>query len=250
MTTTSASRVPVGASRKPSSPAGRGVGGRRARTSFDACLGVVAERRHHARVAVVAHEGGGAERLGELRDERHARPLEPVQHGEPAGAVERAEAARARQPLEREQRGAQRDPVARRRGGEPVVERGRGVGRGDRRERRLGRRGGVGERREDRRLARRDDRERGAARRVALWRASSQRLQQPLLLRARERRHRGPRRLAVARLDRRRDRVVAQLAGPLDDRAEEVEPLRGRRRGSSSRSARTPGCPRPRSRSP
>ena len=38
--------------------------------------GVVAERRHHPRVAVVAHDGGRAQRLGELRHERDARALQ------------------------------------------------------------------------------------------------------------------------------------------------------------------------------
>jgi hypothetical protein len=130
-------------------------------------LRVVAERCHHAGVAVVAHDGRGPQRLGELRYEREPRALQPAQDCEPARAIERPEAAPAGEPLEREQRAAEREPVALGRGGEPRVEGDRGIRRGDRRQRRLRRRRRVGERREDRGLAPGDDREPRAGRRLA-----------------------------------------------------------------------------------
>jgi hypothetical protein len=117
-----------------------------------ACGRVVAERGHHAGVAVVAHHRGGAERLGELRHRRDGAVLERAEGCEPAGAVEPPEAPLPRSAwhhFQRVQCRTQRPPVAARRGGEPCLEGFRGVGVRDRRQRRLGRGGRVGQREHD-----------------------------------------------------------------------------------------------------
>jgi hypothetical protein len=129
-----------------------GSGGARGADLFHACRGVVAERGHHAGIAVVAHHRRRAERLGELRDRRDAAVLERAQGREPAGAVEPPEAPLPRcawHHFQRVQGGAQRCPVSARRGGEPRLEGLRGVGVRDRWQRRLRCGRGVGEREHD-----------------------------------------------------------------------------------------------------
>ena len=154
---------------------------------------------HDRRIAVVAQQRGGAERLRELRHRRERDAPHPLERVQPPRAVAGAEAPPAARALEPEQRGPQREPVAARRGGEPRVERRGGIGRGHGRQRRRGRRGRVREGGEDRRLAPPDDARTGRSR---------ERLQQPRLLLGRERGHRGARRVRVARRDRGGDRVV------------------------------------------